>query len=140
MKNFLWIFAVVFGLAFAVPAMAAPEVPADGLKMEATKKPVVFNHSTHKDVTCASCHHPVDGKEDYRKCSTAGCHDDFKAKKGVNSYYAAMHGKKGKFDSCVSCHAKVVTEKAPGKAAELTPEQKAYKKKMTSCKGSGCHI
>ncbi len=131
MKNFLWIFAVVFGLAFAVPAMAAPEAPADGLKMEATKKPVVFNHSTHTDVSCASCHHPVDGKEDYRKCSTAGCHDDFKAKKGVASYYAAMHGKKGKFDSCVSCHADVVKEKAP--------TDKAYKKKMTSCKGSGCH-
>ncbi len=131
MKNLFWICAMVLGLACAAPAMAAPEVPADGLKMSATKKPVVFNHSTHTEVTCVTCHHPVDGKEDYRKCSTAGCHDDFKAKKGVNSYYFVMHSKKAKFDTCVSCHADLVKEKAP--------TDKDYKKKMTSCKGSGCH-
>ncbi len=129
MKNLLWIFVAVFGLAFAIPTMATdkPAVPADGIKMEQTKKPVVFNHSTHKDVSCASCHHPVDGKEDYRKCSTAGCHDDFKAKKGVKSYYFVMHNKKTKIDTCVGCHAKLVTEKG------------LDKKKMTGCKASSCH-
>ena len=130
MKNLVLIFAVVLGLAFATPVLAA-DAPADGLKMAASKKPVVFNHGTHKDVACAECHHPIDGKEDYRKCSTAGCHDDFKAKKGTKSYYAVMHGKKLKYDSCVSCHAKVVKEKAP--------KDKAFKKSMTGCKGSGCH-
>ncbi len=136
MKNLLWIFVAVLGLAFAAPAMAQPEVPADGLKMEASKKPVIFNHSTHKDVSCASCHHPVDGKEDFRKCSTAGCHDDFKAKKGVKSYYNVMHARKGKFDSCISCHNKVIKEKG---IDVKSPEGKEYKKMMTGCAKSGCH-
>ncbi len=132
MKNLLWIFIAVFGLAFASPAMAeTPKVPADGLKMEKSKKPVVFNHSTHKEVSCASCHHPVDGKEDYRKCSTAGCHDDLKAKKGTKSYYFVLHAKKGtKFDTCVSCHVKVAKDKG---------YDKDKTKMLTGCAKSGCH-
>ncbi len=133
MKNLLWIFVAVFGLAFATPAMAeAPKVPADGLKMEKTKKPVVFNHSTHTSVSCATCHHPVDGKEDYRKCSTAGCHDSMD-RKVKGSYYKVMHDKKGtKYDTCLSCHVKIVKEKGlKGDDA----------KKLVSCgKGSGCHV
>ncbi len=133
MRNVLWIFVALFGIGFALPALAEkPEVPADGLKMAVSKKPVVFNHSTHKDVACADCHHPVDGVESYKKCSDAGCHDDLKAKKGTKSYYYVMHAKKGtKYDTCVSCHVKVAAKK---------PDDKDYKKKLTGCaKGSGCH-
>ena len=32
-------------LLIAAPVSAVPEAPADGLKMEQTKKPVVFDHS-----------------------------------------------------------------------------------------------
>ncbi len=124
----------VLVLAFAAPAMAAqPEVPADGLKMSKTKKVVVFNHSTHKDVSCVSCHHPVDGKEDYRQCSTAGCHDnlDPKDKKSLQSYYKIAHDRKGgKYDSCVSCHLKVVKEKG---------NDKDLRKALTGCAKSKCH-
>ncbi len=129
MKKMVWSIVALFVLAIAVPALAAqPEVPADGIQMKNGKKAVVFNHSTHKDITCGSCHHPVDGKEDFRKCSTAGCHDDFKAKKGVKSLYYVMHAKKGtKFDTCVSCHAKVAGADA------------AKKKELTGCAKSKCH-
>ncbi len=128
MRNMLWILLALFVMAFAVPVFAQPEVPADGLKMELTKKPVVFNHSTHSTIECGACHHPVDGKENYQSCASASCHDDLKAKKGTNSYYFVLHAKKGiKYDTCVSCHAKAVAE------------GKGDKKELTSCAKSKCH-
>lgn len=118
-------------LAFSIPAIAAqPAAPADGLKMEATqKKVVVFNHTTHKEVKCGECHHPVKGVENFQKCATAGCHDNMDRKdKSERGYYQAMHGKDSKtVKSCVACHIEVVAAK---------PD---LKKDMTACKGSKCH-
>jgi hypothetical protein len=116
-------------LALALPALAArPPVPADGGKLEKTKQPVIFNHSTHKD-DCAVCHHPVDGKENYGKCGNAGCHDSMDRKdKSAKGYYHVMHTKTGtKFATCASCHAQ---------AAEKFPDKK---KDLTACKQSKCH-
>ena len=130
MKKYFVAFFALAILALALPALAAPPpAPADGLKMDKTKQNVIFNHSTHKDTNCVECHHAVDGKEDYRKCSTAGCHDNLDRKeKGVHGYYRAMHNKADtKFTTCVSCHLQIV-EKAPDK-----------KKELTACKQSKCH-
>ena len=94
--KFALLSAGVLALALSVPAIAAqPPVPADGLVLQGSnpKKPVTFNHSTHKTVECVVCHHPVDGKESYAKCATAGCHDNLKDKKGTNSLYYVMHAK-----------------------------------------------
>ena len=117
--------------AFVLPALAAqPEAPADGLKMEKSgKKVVVFNHGTHKTFKCVDCHHPVNGKEDYRPCATAGCHDIQGQKdKSVNSYYQAMHkAKDPQHQSCVSCHAK------------QAGDDKDKKKELTGCAKSKCH-
>ena len=118
-----------------MPAIAAqPPVPADGLVLQGSnpKKSVTFNHSTHKTVECVVCHHPVDGKESYAKCATAGCHDNLKDKKGTNSLYYVMHAKEKadaplKHQSCLSCHVKVVAEK---------PD---LKKDLTGCAKSKCH-
>ncbi len=101
--------------ALALPALAAerPEAPADGHTMQkGGKGEVVFNHSTHATVECGACHHPVEGKEDYRPCSTAGCHDLLGQKaKGVNSYYQAIHKRKDpQHQSCLSCHYKEAGE------------------------------
>lgn len=149
-RCFVLVLALLFSLA-AVSAFAAP----DGIKMNKTKNPVVFNHSTHTDAACADCHHPVkiedpascvaegchaeadmpellkfytDG-EDYRPCSTSGCHQIFDAKdKSVHSYYQAMHkSRKPKFDSCYSCHVKVA-----GK-------DKEKKRLLSNCSNSVCH-
>ena len=118
-------------LAFALSALAAqPDVPADGLKLNKTKQPVTFNHSTHsKDMKCGDCHHLVDSKENYGKCGDTGCHDSMDRKdKSAKGYYNAMHAKSGtKFATCASCHAQVA-EKFPDK-----------KKEMTACKQSKCH-
>ncbi len=128
MKKLILCGAMALSLAFAVSAFAAPAVPADGIVMDKTKLHVTFNHSTHTGNQCGECHHPVDGKETFLQCGSAGCHDNFDKKdKSVHSYYQVMHGKKLKFDSCVSCHTTVA-----GK-------DKDKKKALTSCKKSACH-
>lgn len=117
--------------ALVLPAFAAqPEAPAGPITMSKSgKKEVVFNHSTHADIACVDCHHPVDGKEDFRACGTAGCHDITGTKeKGVHSYNMAMHKKKdNKFQTCVSCH-----EKTAG-------ADKEKKKELAGCAKSKCH-
>lgn len=116
--------------AFALPVMAEqPATPAEPIKMALTDKPVIFEHSIHKDLKCGECHHQVDGKDNYQKCSDAGCHDKIDKKdKSVNSYYQAIHKAKPKnHASCISCHNTVV---------KADPSKK---KAMTSCIGSSCH-
>lgn len=117
--------------ALVLPALAEqPEVPADGLKMNFSgKKEVIFNHSTHKDEACNTCHHPVDGVDNYGKCSNEGCHNIAgTAEKGVHSYNQAIHKKKdNKHQSCVSCHEK------------LAGDDKAKKKELAGCAKSKCH-
>ena len=57
--KFALLSAGVLALALSVPAIAAqPPVPADGLVLQGSnpKKPVTFNHSTHKTVECVVCH------------------------------------------------------------------------------------
>lgn len=112
-----WLLLGIFAMlaVLAVPALATekPEAPADGHKMgKGSKGEVIFNHTTHKTVECGTCHHPVEGKEDYRPCSTAGCHDVFGQKaKGVNSYYQAIHKRKDpQHQSCLACHYKEAGE------------------------------
>jgi nitrate/TMAO reductase-like tetraheme cytochrome c subunit len=123
--------AAVLCVAFSMVAYAV-DFPTGPVKMDATKKPVIFNHDTHKDYKCGECHHPVDGKENYQKCATAGCHSAAKAdKKKAGSYYKIVHnkkaGKKSGIATCISCHKKVA-----GK-------DKAQKKALTGCKKSKCH-
>ncbi len=129
MKKIFFLGLMLLISAFAIAAIAAPQVPADGMKMAKTKKPVVFNHSTHADIKCVECHHPVNGKEDYRACSTAGCHDKLDQKdKSINAYYQVIHKAKGaKFETCISCHNKVAGT------------DKDKKKELTGCAKSKCH-
>lgn len=121
---------LLLSTAFAASAFAAqPEVPADGIKMNRMSKVVIFNHSTHKDIKCTDCHHPVDGKEDFRSCATAGCHDNFDKKdKSVNSLYQAVHkAKDNKFNTCVACH------------VATAGDDKDKKKELAGCAKSKCH-
>ena len=130
MKKIFFLGLMLLTTAFALTAVAAaPNAPADGLKMNKTKKLVTFNHSTHASIKCVDCHHQVDGKEDYRACATAGCHDKLEQKdKSINSYYQVMHKRKGnKFETCVSCH-----EKTAG-------ADKDKKKELAGCAKSKCH-
>lgn len=66
---------------------------------------VVFNHNTHKEVKCRTCHHIVDTeRKRYVKCTIEGCH----ALKGSYesnpmSAFMAYHAK-GTDRSCYGCH------------------------------------
>lgn len=130
MKSLLALSCLLVVLLCASFVMAQPEVPADGLKLHKTKRTVVFNHSTHKkDIACATCHHPVEGKENFAKCSTAGCHDNVTdrtdtSKKG---YHNVFHNIELKSKTCNSCHLDVAT-KDPSKEQALT-----------ACAESKCH-
>ncbi len=131
MRKLLILGIICMMAALVLPALAAqPEAPADGIKMNKTgKKEVTFNHSTHKTVKCGDCHHPVDGKEDYRPCATAGCHDKLdKADKSVNSYYQIIHKTKDtKHQTCVACH------------TATAGDDKEKKKELAGCAKSKCH-
>lgn len=118
---------LVFALAMTVAA--APVAPDKPLELKGSKKTVMFPHAPHAKVECVTCHHKVDGKESYAKCSTSGCHDDLAAKKGEKSLYYVVHSKKAdlKHTSCLMCHSKVVAEKPDMKQA------------MTGCAKSKCH-
>ncbi len=129
MKRLLLLGVICLLAAFVVPALAAaPAAPTAAINMsKGGKKVVVFNHTTHAALKCADCHHPVDGKEDFRACGTAGCHEGMD-KKDPMSYYSVMHNTKGaKFQTCVSCH--IATAGA----------DKDKKKELAGCAKSKCH-
>lgn len=111
------------------PAFAdQPAVPEQPIAMKGSKKTVMFPHAPHAKIECVTCHHKVDGKENFQKCSDSGCHDDLTAKKGEKSLYFVIHNKSVlKHQTCMECHARFVAEK---------PD---LKKAMTGCKGSKCH-
>ncbi|MDD4951649.1 MAG: cytochrome c3 family protein [Desulfovibrionaceae bacterium] len=104
--------------AFVLPSLhAAPKAPADmTIEMpkgqKATKAPVAFSHAKHKALDCKACHHKWDGKGDVKGCSSAGCHEDYKAKKGDKSFYGAFHAATSK-NSCLGCHKDLKTAKKP---------------------------
>ena len=129
MKKIIMIsMSALIAIALALPAIAArPAEPTEPIKMALTAKTVTFNHTTHKTVDCAVCHHLVDGVENFQKCSDSGCHDAIGIKeKGINSYYRIAHDRKSE-TTCLGCHVK---------EAKAKPE---LRKALTGCKGSSCH-
>ncbi|MDD4701241.1 MAG: cytochrome c3 family protein [Desulfovibrio sp.] len=118
----------ILALAFAVSVWAAPAAPDKPVEIKGSQKTVMFPHAPHQKVECVTCHHLVDGKESFAKCSNSGCHDDLTAKKGEKSLFYVIHTKTGlKHTNCLECHSKVVAEK---------PE---LKKDLTGCAKSKCH-
>lgn len=79
------------------------------VKPKALKKtnfgPINFNHMTHAEVACTTCHHTWDGKSSVQACSDAGCHDNYDGKSGSVSYFNAFHQRDSE-KSCVGCHSK----------------------------------
>ena len=111
MKRSLFMSLVVAALAFALamPLYAAGKAaPANDVTMavpagaKATKPLVKFPHKKHAALKCADCHHKKVGNNEYAKCDSKGCHENFTAKTGKDSFYAAFHSNDPK--SCVGCH------------------------------------
>lgn len=138
--------------ALVLPAFADAEQPpvlTRPVKMAMTSKPVMFPHDIHTAQSCEACHtnmpkhfpplvvdtkqdcvvchHLVDGKSNFQKCSTAGCHDALDPKdKTVKSYFRIFHDRSYE-NSCMSCHENVI---------KTRPEKR---QELTSCVGSACH-
>lgn len=107
-----------------------PEMPREPIALTGSKKTVMFSHvQGHEDIKCVVCHHNVNDKPSFAKCSASGCHDDLTARKGERSLYFVVHNKGAglKHQSCMKCHAEVVAEK---------PD---LKKALTGCTQSRCH-
>jgi hypothetical protein len=109
--------------AFALPSIMASDAPAGnvfkGFEWPDGKKAVAsFDHANHK-MDCKVCHHKWDGAGPIVKCTNAGCHDDFKAKKGDRSAYNAFHDRKAEA-SCRGCHKNM--KKGPTKCTECHPK------------------
>lgn len=137
MKKLLILAIFCLTAALALPALVTaadpPPAPAEPITMDKGGKGVVFKHETHAKDTCVACHHPVDGKEDYRSCTTDGCHPleggppaPYKTLKGI------LHNKKPAegYTTCLSCHIKAAKDAGMDKAAT---------DKMTKCNDSYCH-
>lgn len=66
---------------------------------------VVFNHSTHKEVACRTCHHIVDEEgQRFVKCTREECHSlKGSRQRDPMSAFMAYHAK-GTDKSCYGCH------------------------------------
>lgn len=90
----------------------------------AKQPPVAFPHATHAKIDCVECHHTWKGSGKIDSCTTAGCHDLFKAetpeeKKSIKKFDKAFH------DQCLACHRK---EKAGGNTKVPTACAECHKK------------
>ncbi len=119
-RFFVGILAImfVFTMVAAITAHAEVKPPDKPITLENNKAPVTFDHSTHTDIKCETCHHM------WKDTSTAPqkCEDCHKPKKqgDVPKRYNMAH----KTDrSCRGCH------KAFKKAGKKTGP--------TKC--TGCH-
>lgn len=68
------------------------------------KNVVTFNHASHMDICCQSCHHTVEDTYTIQGCSSEGCHDDITTKSEPTSFYKAFHTAQDKTRSCLGCH------------------------------------
>lgn len=108
------------------------------IELDAGKSPrmyVIFNHSTHKDMACRTCHHEGLPGNRYAPCTSEGCHSQPGASnRGPMSVYMAYHaqdtdrscygchkplaGKYPDFKGCRPCHATMMGRKLAGSAAK----------------------
>ncbi|MCR5813177.1 MAG: cytochrome c3 family protein [Desulfovibrio sp.] len=106
-----------------VALLFAAEVKADSIKemAESIQKPislksaktallsVTFNHTSHRGISCFTCHHmPSEKNGRYISCSQ--CHKDVGRSKEANSLFSAFHNKESKH-SCYACHLRKAKEK-----------------------------
>ena len=110
-----YIIALTLSLLVSYPAFAAEESPA------VLKKPIVipggtsprmsvtFNHTTHKQIKCQSCHHmKTETGKRFVKCTIEECHSTAGAReRDTMSMFMAFHDKKAE-NSCYGCHKREV--------------------------------
>ncbi len=145
--------AALLSIALALPAQAElPKRPDGPVKMQLTKKPVVFSHAIHarsqcegchvstpqhfppmsidRERMCMVCHHEVEGSAPPTFACT-DCHNVLDPQdKSTSSYFRIAHARnleRSDRVSCLSCHFDVI---------KTRPEKTVA---LTSCVGSACH-
>ena len=116
-------------LAYAQTELTASiEAPDDDLEINVItghserNLGVYFNHSSHEDIDCFTCHHKNTVADEPESC--ANCHTDTDPDaQGPKSYFRAMHVKAEGHASCLSCH----------------QEEFDGDKDLTGCANSSCH-
>ena len=122
--------AIIVAILLILFMDSPPQYEASVVNMNRTRLPVQFNHEAMQEVECVTCHHLVNGEENYSRCSSRGCHDILgsNARREVRSYYRITHEPHPRqYYSCMKCHLEVAARK---------PELKSG---LTACSGSLCH-
>lgn len=117
--------ALAFAQTELVSSIDAPDDDLEINFIEGNSKRnlgVVFNHSSHEDIDCFTCHHKNEVADEPESCSN--CHTDTAPDaQGTKSYFRAMHVKRTEQASCLSCH----------------EEEFSGDKDLTGCANSSCH-
>ncbi|MDL2285224.1 cytochrome c3 family protein [Desulfovibrio sp. OttesenSCG-928-F07] len=68
------------------------------------KMNVTFQHASHADISCETCHHAAKGDDEYTSCSVKGCHSfPGPRERRKMSTFMAYHAKDTD-RSCYGCH------------------------------------
>ena len=106
------LFCIGLVLAFAIPdfgALARPNLKDlyEPMLLDAGKSErmyVIFNHSTHTDIACRTCHHVGLPGNRYAACTSEGCHSlQGASNRSPMSVYMAYHAP-NMDRSCYGCH------------------------------------
>lgn len=113
LATFLFALAFVWvGHAHAASPKKITEIIKGPITVKATTSPLLdvqFNHSSHKGIKCANCHHRKPKGVAFDSCSAANCHI-FKGAHNPStlSTFTAFHATDTD-RSCVGCHTKLAT-------------------------------
>ena len=87
---------------------------------ESAKMNVMFEHSSHKGISCMTCHHQKPETSDTRYISCTNCHNKPGAKERHHmSTFMAFHAKDS-MSSCYGCHSKKRAEQPEKYAAKFS--------------------
>lgn len=109
--------------AVSAPAFAQAKAPdAPQILKGSPMGGVKFQHSTHKDVKCDTCHHAAK-PEKAAKSSTeacADCHTKTATAPMKTTFKGAFHDAMAKKGTCIDCHTAEAAKgkKAPTKCAD----------------------
>ncbi len=128
-----WVSLFVLCCTFAFTAeaqagkiQAMSEAIKKPITVEAKKSPllnVVFNHTSHRGISCFTCHHVASEKKGrYVPCST--CHANAGRTAGNLTMFSAAHDKTSSH-SCYACH------------TEISQKSSKYEKVFYNCRP--CH-
>ena len=144
---FCLVLVVIFGNAMIVTGQSAEDqmcIPMGNIvlkppeSVEAKRAPVDFNHPTHFDFRCQTCHHKWIINEPIVGCYTTGCHDVTEAPKpsangAIDKELAARYYKKAYHTLCIGCHKEIHAQNKELEMSGRTIKEKLPNSGPISC-------